>query len=283
MDRPLISPEALAAHLDRDDWVVFDCRFDLADTERGRREFGLAHIPGARYAHVDEHLSSPISANSGRHPLPDPWRLADWLGSQGVTPVSRVVVYDDTSGSMAARLWWLLRWLGHDDVALLDGGWSSWVKGGWPTTADVVEETRRPPLPVRLHPDFVVTTEELAKGGEKSPWLLIDARTPERFRGESEPIDPVAGRIPGSRNVPLQLNIDSEGRFRLARELIELYRAAIGDHPLPQVACLCGSGVTACHNLLAMELAGLRGARLYAGSWSEWIRDPLRPVATGGD
>lgn len=280
---PLISPEALVTRLGRDEWVVFDCRFDLADTERGRREFGLAHIPGARYAHVDENLSSPITADSGRHPLPDPGRLADWLGSQGVTPASKVVVYDDTSGSMASRLWWLLRWLGHEDVALLDGGWACWVKGGWPTTAEVVDQITRPPLPIRMRPELVVTTEELAACGEKSPWLLLDARTPQRFRGESEPIDPVAGHIPGSRNLPLQLNLDSEGRFRPARDLAELYRSAIGDHSLLRVACLCGSGVTACHNLLAMELAGLRGARLYAGSWSEWIRDPLRPVATGSD
>lgn len=279
--RLLIEAAELAARLDIPDWVVLDCRFDLADTGRGERDYALAHIPGAHYAHLDRDLSGPISPGSGRHPLPDPRRLSDWLGRHGIESGVQVIAYDDSGGAMAVRVWWLLRWLGHSRVALLDGGWRSWIDAGYP-----LERTPAvPPVPVEFKgvPDseLLLTTGQVAENLKTGHWLLLDARAAERFRGEQEPIDPVAGHIPGSRNHPLGSNLGPDGRFLPPRVLRANYETSLGGHAPGRVACLCGSGVTACHNLLAMELAGMRGARLYAGSWSEWIRDPGRPVALG--
>lgn len=286
MDRhfeTLIQAEQLAQHLGEPGWRVFDCRFDLADTGRGEAAHTAGHLPGAFYAHLDRDLSDPITPDSGRHPLPDPDRLCAWLGAHGVDRDTQVVAYDDSGGTMAVRLWWLLHWLGHRRVALLDGGWPAWLAAGLPveTTAPA------PAMPRTFHgrpdPDQVVDSATLAAqvsaGGDAL--LVMDARAPERFRGEKEPIDPVAGRIPGAVNLPLGLNIGADGRFRPARELRALYEPLIGKHRPDQVVAMCGSGVTACHNLLAMTIAGLDGGRLYAGSWSEWIRDPARPVARG--
>lgn len=279
----LVSVDELATALDDPALRLFDCRFDLADTERGARAFAESRIHGAVYAHLDRNLSSPITADSGRHPLPDATTLIEWLGDSGVTAGTQLVAYDDSGGTMAVRLWWLLRWLGHVDVAVLDGGWQAW------TGAALAVEQGAPtaPAPTRFHgrPDEnqVVSSEQIARqlrDGSKR-LLLMDARTQERFRGDAEPIDPVAGHIPGAVNLPLQHNLGTDGRFKTAAALRELYRRALDGHPADDVAAMCGSGVTACHNLLAMEIAGLTGARLYAGSWSEWIRDPRRPVATG--
>lgn len=277
----LISVEQVAPHLLDPSWVVFDCRFDLADIRKGERDYANAHLPNARYAHLDRDLSDPITPQSGRHPLPDPQRLVRWLGQQGVNERSQVVVYDDTGGNMAVRLWWLLRWLGHTAVGVLDGGWQAWLAAGQVTTA-------APPAIVQAHfqgsPDntMLLTTDAVLADLPQRRWLLVDARTGERFRGEAEPIDPVAGHIPGAVNLPLQRNLVADGRFRPAGELKAIYDTVLQGRPAERVACMCGSGVTAVHNLLAMEVAGLRGARLYAGSWSEWIRDPDRPVASGG-
>jgi thiosulfate/3-mercaptopyruvate sulfurtransferase len=279
----LIDCATLAERLGDPGWRIFDCRFDLADTGRGAAAYAQGHIPGAFYAHLDHDLSGPITPHSGRHPLPDPAALGAWLGRHGVAADTRVVAYDDSGGSMAVRLWWLLRWLGHRAVVLLDGGWPAWQRTGLPI------ETA-PPAAVRAarfrgSPDWdqVVTSaqieHQLAVGAAEP--LLLDARTAPRFRGEAEPIDPVAGHIPGARNLPLQDNLDPDGTFRPPAALRTLYLAALSGHRPQDVAAMCGSGVTACHNLLAMELAGLPGGRLYAGSWSEWIRDPARPVARG--
>jgi len=279
----LIDADQLATRLNSPGWRVFDCRFDLGATESGRNAHRESHLPGALYAHLDDDLSSPITPQSGRHPLPDPSRLCAWLGDRGVGPDTQVVVYDDTGGTMAVRLWWLLRWLGHGGVAVLDGGWQAWLQAGLPLQT-------APPDPVEScvfqgSPDWrqVVSsetlTEQLQHGG--AALQLMDARKRERFRGDAEPIDPVAGHIPGAVNMPLQDNLDAEGRFKRPDALRELYTTVLGDHPVNDVVAMCGSGVTACHNLLAMESAGLHGGRLYAGSWSEWIRDPHRPVATG--
>ncbi len=277
----LIDAATLAKHAPDPGWAVFDCRFDLADTASGRESYRKAHIPGAVYAHIDEHLSSPITPLTGRHPLPDVARLKHWLGKCGVDGDTQVAVYDDTGGNMAARLWWLLRWLGHSAVAVLDGGWQAWQAGGLPQSG----------VPPARHatrfegaPDWaqVLTTNDIIQDLETRHWLLIDARTALRFCGEQEPIDPVAGHIPGSVNFPLQLNLNEEGRFKSRDDLHARYTAVLNGRDPHRTACLCGSGVTACHNILAMEIAGLAGSRLYAGSWSEWIRDPARPVATGG-
>jgi thiosulfate/3-mercaptopyruvate sulfurtransferase len=279
----LIQPEQLAPHLGEPGWRVFDCRFDLADTARGEAAHAAGHLPGAFYAHLDRDLSSPITADSGRHPLPDPDRLVAWLGAHGVDRDTQVIAYDDSGGTMAVRLWWLLRWLGHARVALLDGGWQAWLAAGLPAEATAPAAVAARAFDGRPDPAQVVDSATLAAqvSAGRDELLVMDARTPERFRGEKEPIDPVAGRVPGAVNLPLGLNLGADGRFRSAEELRALYAPVIGGRRPDQVVAMCGSGVTACHNLLAMAIAGLDGGRLYAGSWSEWIRDPARPVARG--
>jgi len=279
--RTLIDATTLSHRLNEPGCSVFDCRFDLADPGRGLREYQRCHIPGARYAHVDQDLSGPITPATGRHPLPDGATLCQWLGRNGVGPGTQVVVYDDSFGSMAVRLWWLLRWLGHQAVAVLDGGWQAWEAAELGTSRELPEAAAAPPYPGRPRPDMVLTAEQVLGDLGRGDWLLLDARTPERFRGEQEPIDPVAGHVPGARNLPLQRNLDNEGRFLSSTQLRQLYERVLGGRPPETAACMCGSGVTACHDLLALEIAGLPGARLFAGSWSEWLRDPARPVATG--
>jgi thiosulfate/3-mercaptopyruvate sulfurtransferase len=279
----LIDSDQLAAHLGAANWRIFDCRFDLAATERGEQAYAEAHLPDAYYAHLDRDLSSPITPQSGRHPLPDPDRLCDWLGEHGVGSEAQVIVYDDSGGTMAVRLWWLLRWLGHERVAVLDGGWPTWTQTGLPVQTSAPQGSDA--MIFEGTPDWrqVVTTDTLNQHLQagSGDLLLMDARTGERFRGDAEPIDAVAGHIPRAINIPLQDNLDSNGRFKPADKLQRMYAAALGTHATERVVAMCGSGVTACHNLLAMELAGMHGGRLYAGSWSEWIRDPERPVATG--
>jgi thiosulfate/3-mercaptopyruvate sulfurtransferase len=277
----LVDTETLARHLDDPRWVVFDCRFTLTDPEAGRRAYAAGHIPGARYAHLEEDLSRAVTSTTGRHPLPDPDVLSRKLGDWGVDESKQVVVYDGSFGAMAARLWWLLRWLGHEACALLDGGFPKWQREGRPVTPGlprVTPATFRPRVDDRLWVDsrFV---EHALKG---DAYLIVDARAEERFRGEIEPLDKVAGHIPGAFNRPYEDNLDMGGEFLSDETLHEDYVALLGGVPPEHVIVMCGSGVTACHNLLAMEHAGLRGARLYAGSWSEWITDPRRPVAKEG-
>ena len=278
----LISTEALAASLDDPRWVVIDCRFSLADPAAGERAYREGHLPGARYAHLERDLSAPITSASGRHPLPARETLAAKLGAWGVAAGSQVVVYDDAGGAFAARLWWLLRWLGHGAVAVLDGGLSRWQGEGRPLSAAsprITSAVFTPRAPLGEVMDAASLQAALAAGDV----VLLDARAAERFRGEVEPIDPVAGHVPGARNRPLQHNLDERGGFLPASELQRQFLALLGGARPRQVVHMCGSGVTACHNLLAMEHAGLHGARLYAGSWSEWIRDPARPVARGAE
>ena len=279
----LIDAEGLAAHLGDDNWRVFDCRFDLANTEHGTKAYATAHIPGAHYAHLDHDLSGPITPTKGRHPLPHPDTLSNWFGQHGISPDTQIIAYDDSGGNMAVRLWWLLLWFGHRKVALLDGGWQAWEAMKLP------QEAVAPSKPYTVEfvgtPDWqdVVETEQIEQQlcDQRQHIQLLDVRTSERFRGEAEPIDPVAGHIPGAINLPLQMNLDAQDFFKDAPTLRHMYLTALGDTDPRQVALMCGSGVTACHSLLAMEIAGLYGAKLYAGSWSEWIRDTERPVATG--
>ncbi len=279
----LIDCRQLGEKMGDPSWRIFDCRFDLADTGRGERDYHESHLPGAIYAHLDRNLSGPITPQSGRHPLPNPKRLCGWLGQHAVQEDTQVVVYDDSGGTMAVRLWWLLRWLGHKQVALIDGGWQAWTQAGLPT--DKALPDPMPGTAFDCRPDWqqVVDSDAILRqhrdGG--NAMLLIDARSAERFRGEAEPIDPVAGHIPGATNLPLQQNLAPDGRFMSAASLRPLYDDALAGRPPRDVVLMCGSGVTACHNLLAMEIAGLPGGRLYAGSWSEWIRDTSRPVAKG--
>jgi thiosulfate/3-mercaptopyruvate sulfurtransferase len=273
----LVAAEELARHLDGPDWIVCDCRHDLADYGAGRRAYAEAHIPGARFVHLDEDLSGPKTGHNGRHPLPHPLTLALRLGALGIDCDAQVVAYDASGGCFAARLWWMLRWVGHTRVAVLDGGWQAWTAAGLPVTSD------RPALQpttytLRPRPDLAVDAAYVAAHLADAETALIDARSADRFRGENESLDPVAGHIPGAINRFFKLNLDESGRFKAPDDLrVELAGLLRGCDPRG-VVHQCGSGVTACHNLLAMEYAGLAGSRLYPGSWSEWISDRSRPV-----
>jgi thiosulfate/3-mercaptopyruvate sulfurtransferase len=276
----LVDIQTLARHLDDPKWVVVDCRFTLTDPAAGRRAYDAGHIPGARYAHLNDDLSAPITPTSGRHPLPNPATLSEKLGRWGVDHGTQVVVYDDSFGAMAARLWWLLRWLGHEQVALLDGGFPRWQRAQLPVTTDapVIRPTQFHPT---INNDLWVDSAQVEQATSHRDYLILDARAEERFRGEVEPLDMVAGHIPGAINAPFEDNLDLSSEFMSDEALREHYLALLGATPPENVIHMCGSGVTACHNILAMEHAGLSGVKLYAGSWSEWITDPNRPVAKG--
>jgi len=276
----LISASELARHVDDPSWVVVDCRFTLTDPAAGRRAYDKEHIPGARYAHLEDDLSSPVTNGSGRHPLPAPAALAARFGRWGIGAGTQVVVYDDAFGAIASRLWWSLRWLGHEAVALLDGGLPAWRRAGLPLTADVPRVAPATFEP-RAHPDLVLDSDEIGRRVAAGECVLIDARAEERFLGEVEPLDPVAGHVPGAVNWPFEDNLDIDGRFLSQAELRQHYQGLLAGKAPAAAAHMCGSGVTACHNLLAMEHAGLPGSRLYAGSWSAWISDPGRPIAEG--
>jgi thiosulfate/3-mercaptopyruvate sulfurtransferase len=277
----LISAQDLAQHASDPNWLVVDCRFDLAQPDSGERAYREGHIPGAVYAHLDRDLSSPITKHTGRHPLPDPNELAKRLGAWGVSRDTQVIAYDADTGAYAARLWWLLRWVGHEAVAVLDGGLRAWREAGLPLTSEI---PKRSPTRFEPHPDrgAWLSAEEVA-AKLRDGWRLLDARAPERFAGKVEPIDPIAGHIPGAVNHPLTTNLGSNGRFLNAEELRNRYSASQAGVIDDRTIAMCGSGVTACHLLLAMEIAGKKGARLYAGSWSEWIRDPTRPITIGSE
>jgi thiosulfate/3-mercaptopyruvate sulfurtransferase len=276
----LVSTSDLAAHLDDAGWTVCDCRHDLVDTEAGRRAYAESHIPGARFVHLDEDLSAPKTGKNGRHPLPDMDQFVRRLGRIGISSTSQVVSYDASGGFYAARLWWMLRWLGHDAVAVLDGGWDAWRKAPYPIT-NQIPVIEAAPLTLRRRADLACDAGTIVANLGKPKPRLLDARSPDRYRGENETLDPVAGHIPGAGNRFFKLNLDADGGFKPPFALREKFLAALGPIPPSDVIHSCGSGVTACHNLLAMEIAGLPGSRLYPGSWSEWCSDPSRPVATG--
>ena len=277
----LISPAEVAAHIDDPNWAVVDCRFALAEPAKGRRDYLAAHIPGAVYAHLDEDLSGPVvPGQSGRHPLPAVDAFAATLSAWGIDDGVQVVVYDDASGVYAGRLWWMLRWLGHDAVALLDGDWRLWQSEGR-TTRDGVEQRAPRVFTPRLRPHLLATTDEIAARLGAPDLHLFDARAADRYRGENETIDPVAGHIPGAVNAPYAGNLDADGRFLSAGELRDRYEALLGDAPAEEAIFDCGSGVSAVHDLIALAVAGLGLPRLYVGSWSEWSADPARPAATG--
>jgi len=276
----IVSAEQLAAHLNDPDWIIFDCRFTLTNTEAGRASYQQGHIPGAHYVHLDDDMSSAVTPTSGRHPLPDIPLFSEKLSAWGVDSGKQIVVYDDSFGSMAVKMWWLLRWLGHDNIALLNGNWQMWVRHKLAVTTELPKK-----IPALFTPyvrsELVVDTEEVDFARRERCSVLIDARPEQRFAGEREPLDKVAGHIPGSINWVYEENLDFDGTYLPAEELRESYLKLMHSLKPQQVIHTCGSGVTACHNMLAMEIAGLHGSKLYAGSWSEWITDPARPVATG--
>ena len=273
---PLITATALAAALGDDRLVVVDCRHDLARPEAGEAAWREGHVPGALFMHLDRDLSAPKTGRNGRHPLPAPADFAALLGRLGITPQHRVVACDDAGGMFAARLWWMLRWIGHPEAAVLDGGLAAWqaAGGALETGVRVLPACHYPVGPVAP----TVDAADLLANLDGGPLLLVDARAPDRFRGENETLDPVGGHSPGAVNRFFRLNLEADGRFRSADALRTEWRALIGGRDPASLVMQCGSGVTACHNLLALEVAGLHGARLYPGSWSEWCSDPSRPA-----
>lgn len=279
----LISTEVLQANLHQPDWVIFDCRSSLVDHNAGKEAYQKGHIPQASYCHLDDDLSSRVTPHTGRHPLPDFKQLSEKLGNRGVGPNTQVVAYDDAGGAYAVRLWWQLRTFGHEKVAVLDGGIPQWIAEGKALTQDI-HQPRPQAFTPRVDTRAWLETQEVFENLADKSFKILDARTPERFRGESEPIDPVAGRIPGSLNRPFQANLNEQGLFHSPQKLHDQFASILQQVPenkAENIVHLCGSGVTACHNQLAMEIAGLSGSKLYIGSWSEWITDPQRPIATG--
>lgn len=275
----LITTEELAARLDDPDWIVFDCRHDLADTEAGRRAYAQSHIRGAHFVNLDHDLSGPRNGTNGRHPLPDPAQFCARLAALGMRRETQVIAYDASGGPYAARLWWMLRWVGHTSVAVLDGGWNAWLKAGRTITATPPVITRGDftGAPTAITVDAAFIESEIGNARTR----VVDARSADRFRGENETLDPVGGHIPGALNRFFQNNLGADGHFKPAAALRAEFTALIGALPPTQIVHQCGSGVTACHNHLAMEIAGLAGSRVYPGSWSEWCSDPRRPIATG--
>ncbi|MVW80475.1 sulfurtransferase [Bordetella sp. 02P26C-1] len=292
MTTTLITTAALAGMFDDPNVRVFDVRHDLMDHAAGRRAYEQGHIPGARYLDHETELAAPRTGKNGRHPLPTREQLAALFEAHGVRPETFVVAYDASGGMYAAHLWWMLRWLGHERVAVLDGGWQAWQGAGLPVSHDTApnaslpateayaEQTESPSL---LAPPLVETVDADAVLANISDprFTVIDARAANRFRGEVEPMDPVAGHIPGALNRPNGENLQADGHFKRPEQLRAEFTALLGGREPATIVHQCGSGITACHNLLAMEIAGLNGARLYPGSWSEWCSDPSRPVARG--
>jgi len=271
MHTTLVSTQQLADHLGR--WRVFDCRHDLMKPELGAQQYREGHIPGALFASLERDLSAPKTGSNGRHPLPAPEAFIAWLGRQGVRPEDQVVCYDAANGSTAARLWWMLRWVGHRSVAVLDGGLAKWLKEGRPVDAVVPQ----PKPSTYASKKTAGTLDAGAVAANLKNLFLLDARAPARYRGEQEPIDPVAGHIPGAKNRFNMDNVLPDGTFKSPAELKAAFQDVLKGKQPEGVVHYCGSGVSACHNLLAMEIAGLSGGKLYPGSWSEWIADPARP------
>ncbi len=280
MDGPLCSVEQLASIADDTDVVLVDCRFSLSEPDEGRRLYDQGHIGKAVYADLNRDLSAPVQPGvSGRHPLPEPEVFARQLGAWGISTEHRVVAYDDSGGAFAARLWWMLRWLGHDACAVLDGGLRAWTDAGNPLCTEHVNPQHATFV---MHPrsDVLATARDVTAAIANPDWRLLDARAPSRFRGDEEPIDSVAGHIPSAVCLPFVENLD-DGGFRSRAELRQRFEQALDGVACEHTIVYCGSGVTACHDILAATHAGLDGMKLYAGSWSEWIVDPNRPIETG--
>ncbi len=276
----VISPEDVEQNLNNPDWILIDCRFSLNDEEQGLQHYLEAHLPNSFYAHLNKDLSGPLLPYPrGRHPLPDADSLAQTFSRWGIDANTQVVAYDDNSGAIAARLWWLLRWTGHEKVAVLDGGWDYWKNTGRPTTKTTPQRAPRT-FQSNLRSHYLVDTSLVQRVLHDPNYRLLDARAADRYRGENETIDPVAGHIPSAISAPFMENVSENGRMVSQEALRQRFRPLMGGVEASRTICYCGSGVTACHNLLAMLHAGLGDAQLYAGSWSEWITDPDRPIVT---
>jgi thiosulfate/3-mercaptopyruvate sulfurtransferase len=276
----LIDTATLSRFLDDPAFAIVDCRFKLEDEGWGARAYADAHVPGSVHTSLDRDLSASKTGTNGRHPLPEPSALIRTFERLGIGDDTQVVAYDQDAGMYASRLWWLLRWLGHTEAAVLDGGFAKWVAEGRPTVAGTAPLAARPPRTFSGSPrsDMAVDVSEVTRLMHNPEWRLLDARAPERYRGEVEPVDRVPGHIPGATNHFYRRNLDAQGTLLPPEELRERLQDSIAGVRPDRVVCYCGSGVTACHNLLALEHAGMTGAKLYAGSWSEWSSGPSRPV-----
>ncbi len=274
----IVSAEVLLQNQDNPNWIILDCRESLMDKEWGYKSYLEGHIPNATYCYLYNDFSSPITSNTGRHPLPKAEELAKKLGAWGINENTQVVVYDDMSGAIAGRMWWQLRCFGHKNVAVLDGGLKYWLSQNNPMTTDIIKPVQKQ-FTVDFNPDYLVTVNQVSKNIDEKNFSLVDARAAPRYRGEAEPIDPIAGHILGALNRDFSLNLDNDGLYLSPLDLKNQFQAIVDDAPSQQVVHMCGSGVTACHNMLAMEIAGFSGSKLYLGSWSEWITDPSRPIA----
>ena len=274
----LISTQIAQDHLDNPKWRFFDCRYELTAPEKKKTEFAVSHIPGALYVHMNQDLATThVPGKTGRHPLPSVDDMASKFSTMGIDKSIQVVVYDDAGGSHAARFWWMLRWLGHDTVAVINGGWSRWIKEERPVSSELlIPEAKEFIASPRL--SWTVTADEILKDLNNPGKCLFDARSAQRFRGENESFDSVAGHIPGAHSVPFTDNLDENGNWKSRSELRQKFENLLDGSPAEEAVSYCGSGITACHNILAMYHAGLGDSRLYPGSWSEWITDPDRPI-----
>jgi thiosulfate/3-mercaptopyruvate sulfurtransferase len=276
----LLSAQRLNELISGDGCLVVDCRFDLVNPGKGKAAWLTGHIPGAAYAHLDDDLAAPVQLHTGRHPLPEPARFAEFLASAGWSDNKLLVAYDEGSNAISSRLWWMMRYFGKR-AALLDGGFQAWLEAGLPLETGAPSKHPSAPQQLTANPHMIVSADFISQRLGSADAVVLDARAPERYSGEVEPLDTRAGHMPGALNRPFSENLDGSGRFREARELKAEFESLLGKTNAKNVIHSCGSGVTACHNLFAMELAGLDASCLYPGSWSHWIRDPDRPVVTG--
>jgi len=278
MHSTLISTQIAQDHLDNPKWRFFDCRYELTEPEKKKAEFAISHIPCAIYVDMDQDLAAThVPGKTGRHPLPSINDMARKFSAMGVDKSIQVVVYDDAGGAHAARFWWMLRWLGHDAVALIDGGWTRWIKEERPVSSELfIPETKKFIASPRI--SWIITADEILKDLNNPETRMLDARSAQRFRGENEKFDPVAGHIPGAQSAPFSDNLDENGNWKSRSELRQKFENLLDGSPAEQTVSYCGSGITACHNILAMNHAGLGDSRLYPGSWSEWITNPDRPI-----
>ncbi|TLD40002.1 MAG: Thiosulfate sulfurtransferase, rhodanese [Candidatus Jettenia ecosi] len=277
----IILASELVNHITNPDWVIIDCRFSLDNPERGRKDYVQSHIPGAIYAHLNEDLSGEIiPGKTGRHPLPNIKTFVQTLSKCGIDSNVQVVAYDDKGGSIAARLWWMLSWVGHNNAAVLNGGWQQWIKNNYPVKSGV-EDRKFSTFAPRIRNELLFNANDVLRILNNPDFRLLDSRSADRYRGENETVDPIAGHIPGAISAPFADNLNPEGMFLSPEELKARFQTLLGNVPPERAVFYCGSGVTASHNLLALAYAGLGDARLYAGSWSDWITDPNRPVSKG--
>jgi len=278
MHSSLISTQIAQDHLNNPKWRFFDCRYELTATEKKNAEFAVSHIPGALYVHLNQDLAAThVPGKTGRHPLPSVDDMASKFSAMGIDKSIQVAAYDDAGGSHAARFWWMLRWLGHDAVAVIDGGWTRWIKEECPVSSELlVPEAKEFIATPRL--SWTVTADEILKDLNNPGTCLLDARSAQRFRGENEKFDPVAGHIPGAHSAPFTDNLDENGNWKSRSELRQKFEKLLDGSSVEEAVSYCGSGITACHNILAMYHAGLGDSRLYPGSWSEWITNPDRPI-----